>query len=280
MLPRAGQQGIPLVSVNSKVAKVDIYRVGDRNLIDTVLGSDFQRALSRYEAEQLRDERGQQVWTGELALEYSLNNEVTTAFPIDQALGELKPGVYVMVASPKDADPGDDVSTLATQWFIVSDLGLAAFSGNDGIHASVNSLATTAPLGGMEVRLLSRSNEVLAIKRTDANGQVQFESNLTRGEGGLSPALIVASAAADYAFLSLKSPAFDLSDRGVAGRKAPDGLDAFVVTERGVYRTGETVHITALLRDAASVAAPGGIPLTLVVERPDGVEYRRKRAQG
>ena len=274
VLPRTGQQGIPLVAVNSKVAKVDIYRVGDRNLIDTVLGSDFQRAITRYEAEQLRDERGQQVWTGELALEYSLNNEVTTAFPIDQALGELKPGVYVMVAAPKDADPGDDFSSLATQWFIVSDLGLAAFSGNDGIHASVNSLASTAPVAGIEVRLLSRSNEVLAIKRTDANGQVQFEANLTRGEGGLSPALIVASAAADYAFLSLKSPAFDLSDRGVAGRKAPEGLDAFVYTERGVYRTGETVHITALLRDAASVAA-AGVPLTVVVERPDGVEYRR-----
>jgi uncharacterized protein YfaS (alpha-2-macroglobulin family) len=274
VLPRTGQQGIPLVAVNSKAAKVDIYRVGDRNLIDTVLGNDFQRAISRYDAEQLRDERGQQVWTGELALEYSLNNEVTTAFPIDQALGELKPGVYVMVAAPKDADPGDDFSSLATQWFIVSDLGMAAFSGNDGIHASVNSLASTAPVSGIEVRLLSRSNEVLAIKRTDANGQVQFESNLTRGEGGLSPALIVASAAADYAFLSLKAPAFDLSDRGVAGRKAPEGLDAFVYTERGVYRTGETVHITALLRDAASVAAPN-VPLTLVVERPDGVEYRR-----
>lgn len=274
VLPRAGQQGIPLVAVNSKVAKVDIYRVGDRNLIDTVLGNDFQRALTRYDAEQLRDERGQQVWTGELALEYSLNNETTTAFPIDQALGELKPGVYVMVAAPKDSDPGDDFSSLATQWFIVSDLGLAAFSGNDGIHASVNSLATTAPVANIEVRLLSRSNEVLAIKRTDTNGQVQFESNLTRGEGGLSPALLVAGATADYAFLSLKAPAFDLSDRGVAGRKAPEGLDAFVYTERGVYRTGETVHITALLRDAASVAALN-VPLTLVVERPDGVEYRR-----
>ena len=274
VLPRSGQQGIPLVAVNSKAAKVDIYRIGDRNLIDTVLGSDFQRPLTRYDAEQLREERGQQVWTGELALDYSLNNEVTTAFPIDQALGELKPGVYAMVASPKDADPGDDFSQLATQWFIVSDLGLAAFSGHDGIHASVHSLASTAPVAGIEVRLLSRSNEVLAIKRTDANGQVQFEANLTRGEGGLSPALVVASASADYAFLNLKSAAFDLSDRGVAGRKAPDGLDAFVYTERGVYRTGETVHITALLRDASAVAAPN-VPLTVVVERPDGVEYRR-----
>jgi len=29
------------------------------------------------------------------------------------------------------------------QWFIVSDLGLTAFSGNDGIHVFVNSLAST-----------------------------------------------------------------------------------------------------------------------------------------
>ncbi len=33
---------------------------------------------------------------------------------------------------------------LATQWFIVSDLGLSAYSGNDGVHVFVNSLASTA----------------------------------------------------------------------------------------------------------------------------------------
>ena len=66
----------------------------------------------------------------------------------------------------------------------------------------------------------------------------------------LAPAAIVATDKADYAFLSLKSPAFDLSDRGVAGRQVPAGLDAFVYTERGVYRTGESVAVTALLRDA------------------------------
>ena len=74
-------------------------------------------------------------------------------------------------------------------------------------------------------------------------------------------------------FLSLKSPAFDLHDRGVAGRQVPTGLDAFVYTERGVYRSGETVHVTTLLRDALGIAAAA--PLTLVMARPDGVEYRR-----
>ena len=86
--------------------------------------------------------------------------------------------------------------------------------------------------------------------------------------------LVAADAKGDYAFLSLKGPAFDLTDRGVAGRPAPAGLDAFVYTERGVYRSGETVH-----RHGAAARRAGrrgaGVPLTLVVERPDGVEYRR-----
>ena len=90
--------------------------------------------------------------------------------------------------------------------------------------------------------------------------------------------MLVADGKGDYAFLSLKGPAFDLTDRGVAGRSVAAGLDAFVYTERGVYRTGETVHLTTLLRDAKGVAVTG-VPMTLVIERPDGVEYRRTVVQ-
>ena len=82
------------------------------------------------------------------------------------------------------------------------------------------------------------------------------------------------NSAGDFAFLSLKTPAFDLTDRGVGGRPAPNGLDAFVYAERGVYRSGETAYITGLLRDAQGAAALG-VPLTFVVQRPDGVEFRR-----
>ena len=46
------------------------------------------------------------------------------------------------------------------------------------------------------------------------------------------------------------------------------------IAERGVYRSGETVYLTALLRDGQGNAVTSG-PLTLVVERPDGVEFRR-----
>ncbi len=281
VLPRTGQRGIPVVTTNTTAVKVQIYRIGDRNLIETVLSgtyrdADFQHTLNRDQMRRLGDTKGSKVWTGELKVESKLNADITTAFPVDQAVGALEPGVYVMTAEPGSTKPADDYDDLATQWFIVSDLGLTAYSGADGIHAFVHSLASTEPQAGVELRLVARNNEVLAVHKTDAAGQVAFEPGLTRGEGGAAPALIIAANAAssDYAFLNLKGPAFDLSDRGVKGRAVPAGLDAFVYTERGVYRTGETVHITSLLRDRKGVAA-AGVPLTLVIERPDGVEYRR-----
>ena len=274
VLPRTGQRGIPLVSVNTPAVNINVFRIGDRNLINTVIDSDFQKTLSSYQLGDLGDEKGVKVWTGELATATTLNQDVTTAFPVDQALGELQPGVYVMTATAKG--PGsDDDGRLATQWFIVSDMGLSAYSGNDGIHVFVNSLASTEAVGKAEVRLVARNNEILATRKTDDSGHVLFEAGLARGEGGLSPALLtVTSEKSDYAFLSLKTNAFDLTDRGVSGRVVPAGADAFVYAERGVYRSTETVYLTALLRDGQGNAMSGG-PLTLVIERPDGVEFRR-----
>jgi uncharacterized protein YfaS (alpha-2-macroglobulin family) len=271
VLPKTGQRGIPVLSVNTDVVNIAIYRVGDRNLVDALSG-EFQRTVSSYLVDQIASEKGAKIWGGELSVEPKLNTEVTTAFPVTQAVGELQPGVYVMTASPKTLAT-DDYGQLATQWFIVSDLGLTAYSTPEGIDAFVHSLANAQAQAGTELRLMARNNEVLAVKKTDSAGFVHFDAGLARGEGGLSPAAIIASGKGDYAFLNLRSPAFDLTDRGVGGRAAPGSVDAFVYTERGVYRSGETVHITALLRDARAVAVTG--PMTIVMERPDGVEYKR-----
>src|SRR5258705_11618279 len=126
--------------------------------------------------------------------------------------------------------PGsDDDGSLATQWFIVSDLGLTAFSGNDGIHVFVNSLASTDAIAKAEVRLVARNNEILATRKTDQTGHVLFEAGLARGEGGLSPAMLTVSGEeTDYAFLSLKSNAFDLPDPGGSRPTLPARADAFV----------------------------------------------------
>jgi alpha-2-macroglobulin len=139
----------------------------------------------------------------------------------------------------------------------------------------VRSLASALPVSGIEVRLVARDNELLASKRTDSVGHIEFDPGFSRGTGGTAPGLLVAEdGKGDYGFLDIGTSAFDLSDRGVKGRAAPAALDAFVYSERGVYRSGETVFLTALLRDGAGTSVPS-VPLTLIINRPDGVEYKR-----
>ena len=144
------------------------------------------------------------------------------------------------------------------------------------MHVYVRSLATAAPVPDTEIRLVARNNEVLGTVKTNAEGAAVFEAGLSHGTGGLAPAIVVARGAdSDYGFLDITKQAFDLSDRGVGGRTPPGPLDAMVFTERGVYRPGENVYVTALLRDAAANAVPG-TPLILKLFRPDGMEDRRE----
>lgn len=280
VLPSTGQEGIPVVSVNTAKVDVEVYRIGDRNLLSAVRSEDFLSQLTRYAAGEIAREKGVKIWTGTMDTAADLNRDVITAFPVMEAVGRLEPGIYVMTAKPHEDgaaasnESDDSYGTIATQWFVVSDLGLTAFTGKGGVQVFVRSLASADPRADVEVRLIARNNEVLATKKTDAAGVAAFDPGLARGEGGLALGLAVASAGADYGFLDLASAAFDLTDRGVKGRAVPGAVDAYLYTERGVYRTGETVALTALLRDAKGAAVPG-VPLTLVVRRPDGVEYRR-----
>ncbi len=280
VLPRQGQKGAPLVTVNTAKVSIDVYRVGDRNLLATVNRDDFLKPIDSSRADEIASQDGAKVWSGTMDVASALNEDVVTDFPVLDAVGKLEPGIYVdhgaaveRRGEPRRCERRRE-RQLAAQWMVVSDLGLTAISGDDGVHALVQSLGSAGPLAGVELRLVARNNEVLATKMTGADGRVDFDPGLSRGKGGSAPGLLVATLAGDYGFLSLAQNAFDLSDRGVAGRDPPAGLDAFLYTERGVYRSGETVFATALLRDAKGVAK-SGLPLTLVVKRPDGVEYRR-----
>ena len=58
----------------------------------------------------------------------------------------------------------------------------------------------------------------------------------------------------------------------MAGDPQPGPIDPFIWTDRGIYRPGETVHVMALIRDAAG--APIDLPLHLIVTRADGRIYQ------
>ncbi|WP_395516283.1 alpha-2-macroglobulin family protein [Pseudorhizobium flavum] len=279
VLPSTARRGIPIVSVNTDQAELKLYRVGDRNLVSLMTNSQFLTQMDGYSASRIEQESGELVWEGSIEMGQDLNKEVVTSFPVDEALPARKPGVYMLTAEAANA-PSQEWNSKATQWFVVSDIGLSTYAGTDGLHVFTRSLASAKPLQGIELQLLAKNNDVLGTVTTDADGRAVFTAGLIRGTASTAPAMVTARKGdSDYVFLDMTRAGFDLSDRGVTGRPAPGAIDLILWTERGIYRPGETVHAAALARDVDANAIER-LPLTFVFLRPDGVEDRREVREG
>jgi uncharacterized protein YfaS (alpha-2-macroglobulin family) len=285
ILPRENAAGVPITTVNIDRVALKVIRVSDRLLSQIRREELVERQIYPWQLGQLEQQRGAVIWQGEMPIAGHRNETVTTLFPLRQAIAERKPGIYVLVAedAARERQRGDtddgvasrDYRPRAVQWVIDSDIGLTSLSGADGLHVFARSLASAAPLAGLRISLVARDNEELARATTDGDGHVRFDPGLLRGKGGAAAAALMAyGAEGDFTFQDVTRPAFDLSDRGVDGRAAPGPVDAFLYTDRGIYRPKETVEIVALLRDQHAEAM-AGTPLTLVAKRPDGVVYRR-----
>ncbi|MGO7398408.1 alpha-2-macroglobulin family protein [Rhizobium ruizarguesonis] len=274
VLPSTARRGIPIVSVNMTSANLKLYRIGDRAIAPLLTNSQFLTQLDGYSAENIEDQSGELVWQGSIDIANELNKDIVTSFPVDEALPERKPGIYVMTATAANG-PAQDWDSQATQWFLVSDIGVTTYAGTDGLNVFTRSLASAKPISGVELQLLAKNNEVLGTATTDENGRATFTAGLIRGTAALTPAVITAkNGTSDYVFLDMTRAGFDLSDRGVTGRAAPGAIDVLTFTERGIYRAGETVHAQALARDTDGNAIDN-LPLTFIFSRPDGVEDRR-----
>ncbi|HUN49095.1 MAG TPA: MG2 domain-containing protein, partial [Stellaceae bacterium] len=286
ILPRESVAGIPITTVNVEKLHITVYRVPDRLASQIRRDQLAQRQIYPYQLGQIRDDQGAKVWEGDLAITGAKNATVTTLFPIAQAVPQRKPGIYVLTADnpagrPKaagdddDSNYSDDYRPLPVQWVIDTDIGLTTVKGADGLTVFARALGSALPLAGLTVSLIARDNDELAKATTDADGHLRFDPGLLRGPGGNAPLSVMAyGKEGDFTFEDLSRPAFDLSDRGVDGRALPGPVDAYLYTDRGIYRPRETVHVVALLRDRLAEAI-AGTPLTLIARRPDGVEYRR-----
>ena len=285
LLPMGGPEGerLPLTSVNVERAALRLYRINDRNLVTAVVAGSVERDLDRWSERELAETSGALVWQGELEIDGRRNREATTLVPLEGLLGDRSAGVFALVARPANLPESEAWRPQATQWLVVSDLGLTSFEGADGLHVLVRSLDSAGARAGARLTLIARNNAVLGTATSDAEGLARFAPGLIRGTGGNRPALLTAEGPeggeGDFSFLRLVGPALDLSERGVAGRQAPGELDAYLYAERGVYRPGETVKLGVLLRDGAARAV-GGRPLTVTVTRPGGAELFRATATG
>ncbi len=267
LLPRGQAPRITLASVNLSGVKLRLLRLTERTLVPWTREWTLGTSLDRFAFEGQTD-NGKVVWEGRADIPHWQPNQVNrTALPLPDAFTE--PGAYILLATPGDGTPADDV--YAIQTVIRTDLAPTVWRGSDGLTVQVRSFADALPRAGVQLSLLARSNDILAQATTDADGVARFPAPLLRGTGPQAPQSLHGMAGEDFVALDLTEAAFDLSDRGVEGMPQPGPLDAFAWTDRGIYRPGETVQVMALLRDNAG--QPADVPARVVVKRPNGQTF-------
>jgi hypothetical protein len=281
ILPRDNADGVPVTTVNIDRLKVKLIRVGDRLLSQIESGTVDETTLYSYSDTDLESSQGSVVWQGTMDVANVKNASVVTLVPIRDMLKDEKPGAYVLIAMDaakvKTGDSGDedDSSEAATQWVIDSDIALTTFQGQQsGLTVFTRSYANAKPTAGIKLTLVARDNNILATTTTNSEGRADFDPGFFNGKGGDEPVVVMAYDGSDFSFLDLRRPAFDLTDRGVGGRDVPGPVDAYLYTERGIYRPGETIKATVMLRNNIGVSVTNS-PLTLIAKRPDGVEFSR-----
>ncbi len=279
VLPREGSAGLPVTTVNLDKVKLRLVRINERNLVPSINGDKLTMSFDPESVEELISQSGSLVWQGEMTITGERNRPVVTAIPLAPLLRDKGPGVYLAVVERADAKPGEP-SQPSTNWVLVSNLGLSTYTGSDGMEVAVRSLADAKPIAGVTLRLYARNNGELAAVTSDADGLARIAGGLLHGSGGDEPFAVIANGpGGDFNFLEVGRAAFDLSDRGVSGRRQPGPVDSYLYTDRGIYRPGETAHLTALVRDDKAETMPD-LPLTLRLLRPDGVEVDRRQLTG
>lgn len=277
ILPRIGAQGLGIETVNVETLSVEIARVGDRIIArrDPESGNNTAEGRNSWEYENAATEVRETIWSGEIDIEPSRNNSVTTVIPVGDMIGDLQPGAYVITAERKRGH-NDTRPARAWRWIVSTDMALTSYQGETGLDVIVRSIDSANAMPSVKVSLLSRNNNVLGETVTSANGRAFFDGALLRGSGSRAPKMLMAyGVEGDYALLDLSRAALDLSDRDIAGRELKGDLDGYVFTDRGVYRPDERVNITAMMRNAQGQAQerPGDLKIIM----PNGLDYRVER---
>lgn len=152
------------------------------------------------------------------------------------------------------------------KFIVVTDLGLIVKRALDGrLDAYVQSIATGAPVDGANVEILGENGQPLLRATSDATGHAQFDSvdAFTREK---TPALFVVRKGEDLSFLPigkhdrrLDFSRFDVG--GIKNARSAGQLSAYLFSDRGLYRPGDTFHIGMIVRAADWSRDLSGVPL-------------------
>lgn len=246
-------EGIPIVAVNVSEVKLDFYRL-DRKYVDDNINAIVRG--STYRIGRDLENQSEPVYSAQYSTDAPVNTRVERVVPIAD-IDEIKPlGIYLVAMSR----PGN-YQQIEYKYFSVSDLGVHARFYQDEIHFHVSSLTDATAIYDAQIRIYENDDSLIRRISTDSSGQALFRP------GREEPGYILVSKGDQQSFMSIQQPSLDLSEFDVGGRPYQE-QEIFLYSTRDLYRPGESISISGLLRDAdgniqppvaleAEVIAPG-----------------------
>jgi uncharacterized protein YfaS (alpha-2-macroglobulin family) len=276
VLPARGTRGLPLVSVNVHDADVEFFRVHDDALSDLFCAYprnghrdsyELDHEVSPYDTCGKDDDRRSKLPITEIAdsvyaNHYTLggepNERTVTYLPVQDIRQLAEPGVYMAVVKAGGTFKGNyDTAT-----FFVSDLGLHLRVYRDNVLLHVASLRDGSPVDGVDVEIRDADGHTTLKAGTGADGNALIAYKIKSSD------VLVARHGKDVSVLPFNRPALDVSNFDITGRRqAP--FEVYAWSGRDLYRPGETLRASALLRDYDGRPMKAQ-PLFVRVKQPDG----------
>ncbi|MBT2115887.1 alpha-2-macroglobulin family protein [Dyella sp. LX-66] len=254
VLPARGSRGLPLVSMNVHDADIEFFRVRDDAISDVFCAFPANKHRNNYDLDheittwnrcndQKRTRRpitdmGESVYANHYTLGGEPNARTITYIPVQKVAELAQPGVYMAVLKQGGTYSG----SYDTAVFFVSDLGLHLRVYRDNALLHVASLHDGSPVSGVAVEVDNADGTAKLKATTDDNGNALIAYKVDPTD------VLIARKGKDVSVLPFNRPALDISNFDVTGRKqAP--FEVFAWSGRDLYRPGETLRASALLRD-------------------------------
>ena len=153
---------------------------------------------------------------------------------------------------------------IVSQNLLASNLGVIAKQGtNNSYYFAVTNILNTNPEANAKVSLYNYQQQELASSITDEQGLTIIDSDK-------HAAFAIVSKEHNNTYIRLQDGnSLSLSKFDVSGNKLQRGLKGYIYGERGVWRPGDTLHLTFMLNDKAN-KLPKGHPVKLEITNPNG----------
>lgn len=275
-LSSKGNRTLDIRIVNIEKVKVVISKIYESNLLQAQQYGYYPNDSRGEEEEYYYDDYNTNNLTaGDIIYEQEVDarslpqigNSRLFKFNFEDKLADFKGIYHIKVRSTKDYWVSD------SRFISVSDLGLIAKEGHDKLFVFTNSIKTATPVSGVNIVAYGNNSQVLGMGATNADGVAEIA--YTRKEfAGFKPAMIVAKTGNDFNYLPFRSTKVNTSRFETGGRRSNStGLDAFIYAERDIYRPGEKVNFSVIIRDR-QWKTPGEIPVIMKFLLPNGKEFK------